>query len=663
MNQVAAISAWKTFYNAAHDPIDVFNALILHVFEHDKRYSIDRLTTNINKFFSIQLPETIVKTGIKRLRRQGIVDSNNRQSAYSSIFLTSKGKKKKIDIDEQVKEEARKEIALINDLNKFLDYKYKNNLDFLKKSLYAFINNNPLVATNSLLRDSKSSENMKTEDLSDSILKFFQYTEQQQPENFKRLKTLLLGALLVSCVLNSERPESNIKSKISLGNVSVYIDSNIFFSLLELHQENINRSVTDAIAMIRDAGGKLKMFAHTREEIIKYLQNYTRQSNDYSIAIPVDSINYNLKMKGFDIHEVQSLITNLDRKLREYKITVDYVHTEKIIDTSSYNELRQSKPDQHPVSFEHDCQSIEYIRKLRKPNADSCYLIEKCKTLFLTADYKLSNFSKRQHKQNETIPEAFSFEQLFAVLWIRNNDMEDNSFVNSFVSHNIKVEIIREGLWEEFLLALENYKKNNSISQDQINELISRNSTRTILLEKGEAGIKEIFSEANIAQIIRDRESDAEELTHTKNELRKEQEEKIKANRVARELQRKIENIEKKNRKHAMWQSSLILSVSALFLIAIIEVAARVFIPYIPTDKGLVVNLMVIGGPAEIISSLVGVLLQVSLLACGILVWSRRKFERHRKSKCPILRVLAWSHICRNLLVDKLYSYKNKNND
>ena len=516
-NNIVALSALKTFYDNSKDVIGLYgDVLFVATYNTQSVFSLSDIQGNVQDKFGLTIPIDMVKTIAKRFSREHYLSYKaiNKQDV-KSISFTEKGKNKQSEIKEQFEKIRREENEVLEKIcEKTPSIK---NTDHAKKLLKDFIYHHPYMATNILIQNGSDGNNDhsaidgKTEQC---IRNFFIQSEESDPASFEYLKKLLFGQVIASNLLDT-------KNSFSLKKVNIYIDSNIFFSLLGLHDKNTNQSVSEVINLIKENSGNIKIFEHTKNEICQLLKGFLSHRKDYVTNIPVNSIYHTMLKKHYDAHKVRSLITNISEKLDEYKIQIHYEREEEVvIDHAYFAEFREEKGklDKHQDSIDYDCQSITRIRSMRK-NINNCYHIHKCRVLFLTSDKILARFSKGKHQQ--TIPEVMMHYELTGILWLNSVGSAQNKFIHSCLSQSVITQTVSLKVWNNFIEKLKTAEESGDINRQEINELLAHENTKNILLEGKPEKIAHLINPENIKGIQKEIREDKEQTRQLKQELNK----------------------------------------------------------------------------------------------------------------------------------------------
>jgi len=509
MNErLTTFAAIKVFYDSGDDLIQIFGNLILLAVKESEKYSSDEIKRTLSSKISIDIPNDVLHTIFKRLKKGGWIDySNISATNLKNIFLTDIGKEMQGKIKLSYEDANREKNSLLNSIQLFA----KGNgqvydLKTINEKFDEFINKNSDDAIASLGRNNVS-HTILTDKAVSMILDYFIETEKSDPENFKRLKAILYGKIVSSVFL--KRRFSN-GSKIE--KLDVYLDTNIVFSMLGFHEDFFNTSVQEVIDLIKKAGGNLKIFSFTKDEINAKLRGYLREFGYYSSSVAVSSIYYVLKRKQYSKLQIMSLIEKMEEKLLELGIDIDYSFT--VDDLLQNNDdrlsgLSQFKSYSPTNSVRHDFAAICAIEKIR---GNAIFNWEKSKSIFLTGDWALTRFDfEKNHKQDYTFPAVVFRSDMASMLWIKGQTGSDNVFVHNFLASYMRDKVISKKLWDKFIEEIKTRLSEGKISEADIEDIISYSETEKILLANGERGIHSLLDDRKINEKRRDIEKQISE--------------------------------------------------------------------------------------------------------------------------------------------------------
>lgn len=561
-NLTASFAALKTFYEDARDSIGLYGDVILaSVDSQDKKYSLQELKQAAKLKFNVDIPIAMVKTIVKRLKRNNLVNYGSlTNTGNRSVEIAEGGKKRITELDSDIQSAHRKENALLEKLKKHLS---GYSIEELRGHLKNFIQNNPFVIANTLVGEQKTP--LLDQDIYCKIQQFFIDIRTSDEEGFNYLSNLLFGQLVASHLLNKE-------SDFSLGKVVFYIDTNIFFSLLGLHADDVNQAVKDAIRLILSSKGRIGIFEHTRIEIRDFLRGYLDRDRRYTKDIPVDSVYYRLNRKGYDSQSVMQLIENLDAKLSKLGINIAYARNndKEGYDSRYYQEFIDAKigKDSTDRAIDNDCLSIELIRNIRKKKGrDIYYSMHASEAIFLSLDKSIVRFTRKKHSGGLTIAEAFTPEQLIGILWLHNVEAASDTVLHGFLSDNITQQVaVDSKIWNNFVQKLKEFKDRDEITQEDINYLLAHERTKAVLIEGNIDHIENLISPQHIQEIRKEQTNLTSEVVTQKNELEKLEQD------YAQQLDRneKLDRTIAKNAKKEVDRAIVLQKVMACLIVPIL---------------------------------------------------------------------------------------------
>jgi len=548
-NIATTYSAIKSFYDSGHDILGVFANLVLFSFRDNTETSksISEIKDKFKSSLSIDIPLDVLQTILKRLKRDNLVS----YESFNSVCLTTSGKDKIVYIEEHYNTALREKNALISDLRKYI-YE-KENIDLSNDAISTAFDNFIEIGFSYIFLNERDATNKDRN--SNFVYHFFLKCRDSDPENFERLKSVLYGKIISNTLLKKE-----YENKGRIKNLTIYLDTNIIFSLLGFHEEIHNKATKEAIDMIKQSGCDLKVFSFTKDEIVHKLEGYIKEYNFYSSKIPVDSIYFHLKRKGFSKEKIISFIEEIELELEKYNISIDYSFS---VEELTFNEeekiskLGTYKKDSFIETLKNDISAILGIYKIR---GGKKYSLEKSKAVFMTADKSLSlyDFEEHEHKKSITTPEVILRGDMVSLFWLRGESNSDNVFLSNFFSFYTKESFITKKTWNSFISTLKEKIKSGDISEDDIEKIISHNETENILRNKEESGIDEILN--NLDKI-------KEESTEKNNRLNESQ--KLSESYIQK-IKKINNNIELKSKKIAKFIANLIIIVIFVFSFCVI---------------------------------------------------------------------------------------------
>ncbi|NCA93952.1 MAG: hypothetical protein EOM84_02110 [Sphingobacteriia bacterium] len=510
--KITIFAAIKSFYETDQDMISVFSNVVLQVIESNKKKLLIDIQTAVSDLFEIDIPSNVLRTILKRLKKKEYICFENIDTA--TISLTKIGEEKRAEIFSSLKDMDREKKALLDSMGNFIqNSQCKSSISeaILENELNNFIEKNFYNASLVLHGEQKTKCSFDSE-LHSYIADFFVKSEKSDPKNFERLKAILYGKIISFALL-----KNNFETSAKFKGSKIYLDTNIVFSLLGYHEDFYNKSASEVAKIIRKLGLNLAVFSFTKDEIVHKLRGYLKDYGKYYSVIVVDSIYHVLKKKNISKSDVVGIIENIEKKLGELDIEVDYSLKETDLLSGKEDDVEKLKKfkQKNPCSINHDVAAILAVKKLRGGN--NVHIIESEKVVFLTADAPLSrcSFNEYGHKINQTIPEVIFIDEFASILWLKNLEGADSAYIHNFLSSYTRKKLISSQLWEKFILEMEKLKEKGSITDSDIEIVMSYGETENILKDRGSNGFDDILNEDNIERIKKEMERMSSELVES----------------------------------------------------------------------------------------------------------------------------------------------------
>lgn len=521
-NIITTFAALQSYYSSGNDLLGIISYLILQVLpSENKKVSVCTIKNLLTSEYKLDIPHDVIQTVLKRLNRKEQITYNNiKDINLLNITITKAGENDKEKIKQDFRKADREKNALLSSLQSSLSNEY--NKHEVEKGFDTFIKRNFYYLTRIL--DGEEEKEHIPAGLQSAIANFFIKAEKSDPINFEILKSILFGKIIASALLR----QNNFNREAKFDPLEVYLDTNIIFSLMGLHDEMENESAFELIEIIRKSGFSLKIFSFTKDEVVAKLRGYLNNQNNYSTEIGVDSIYYVLKKKNYTTLDVMRLIENIEDVLKKLEISINYTFEKKKLlqdEDQAFAKLESFSPSKPRISLEHDFAAIAAIKRLRRNR--TYYLLEKSAFVFLTADSQLAKYNySNDHKINTTIPEVIYRNEFASIFWLKNWEGSESAFIHNLLANFAQTALIAHSLWDKFIATLKQEKEKGNKTDDDINFLISHEDTEKILRERGEEGIKLIIDD-NVIKIRKQQDAEKEEKILKDSEVINEQADKL----------------------------------------------------------------------------------------------------------------------------------------
>lgn len=485
------LAAVSSYYKAGGDIIGVFANLALKVCLPSKTYSIEGIQKKISSQFGIKIPQEVVKTLIKRNKKNGHLSFTNINR--KTITLTEKGKEEQKAIDQQLSKSSRERHAVLKKLADHTGNKIPTNT--LETALNNYIEKTAFEAAQILEEGNQNKR--PAQNLNDEITNFFIEMEKSDQRTYEILKSILFGKIVATALIKGDFQE-----KAKFAPITIYLDSNIVFSLMGLDRDKYNIPTKELIEIAKKLGCKLKVFTSTKQEICNKLAGYIQAEQDYFEEIEVESIYYTLKTQGKTSVDVKEMIDDIEELLRKLDIEIDFVtdvygiHKKR---SHQFGKMDSYMGEKSQNSKIHDFNAIYSIRELR---GKKTYIIEKSAYIFLTGDYSLSEFDycEMYHESVGTFPEVVSRNELTRLLWLKSYSGNESTFMHNLLLSHTSSDAISRPVWDAFIDETRKRKAKGEVTDEDIVRIVSLNETQKMLKGKGKKAIKPILDKNKLAK-------------------------------------------------------------------------------------------------------------------------------------------------------------------
>ena len=546
MNKITGLMAIKSFYDSKNDYIGAFSYFVFQIIEQDNSPSLNSIKIKMEERFEMSIPASIVKTLTKRLKKEGLV---NYDDPSEEIFLTQKGTNIIQEINNEIRKTERESRALFDSIKNFVEQRsnLRVGVDEIENILKNLLNENIEEITlffggnqenfNYTTKESKS-------ELCSLVGKFIIEAEEKDQENFDRIFDLANGIIMSSILKRDSLGDLNQK----FDDTTVYLDSNLIFSLLGLHDIYFVKSAKELLELIKEFGFELKIFKFTKDQIIQKFEKYKEKEGDYTSEIEVRSIYWKLKSKGYTPTTIETeLINDFDDKMNELGIKVDYhekVDPSDITDIGSLSRYKDGFKDKR--SLQHDLAACKEIEKKR---GNTSRIIEESEVFFLTADRKLYRYNiyENGHINDSgklsTIPEVITNNFLASVLWTKRPEHNAKLPLYNIIAGCKRNDLVTNNIWNKFINELKKKKDRLDMSEEMIQKIISRGETESFLKDKTD---KELSKEKMDLFIEKIADKINQQEQKRKKEIKKTQKENVQIKNEKQDIIKEKDSVQKK---------------------------------------------------------------------------------------------------------------------
>jgi hypothetical protein len=354
--------------------------------------------------------------------------------------------------------------------------------------------------------------------------------------------------------------------------LELYIDTNVVFSLLGLHNPIFSRGINELFQLIgRIPQIKVYVFDETLAEFERLLDVFDRIKDSF-YEIEVDSVFYYLKKNRYDRSKILLLKDSMEALLSEKGISIrsarglendiSEYYMKLFGDIYGFRKARNSKlpvdsqrnDDQLQKSSHHDAKVISNVLAMKNKRTRN---IQEAKALFLTSSGSLYSDYLRIARKIENYPCVIRDIALTNWLYIINPSSNGGPQLESILGMHSSSLFVDRQVWQKYILSLKEMMVKDQISPRQFALLVSNNravidflmaadsesltsdAIRRILeeLAKEEEQRKQVVAnaESTVAQSKVEVETLSSEIAALRAQLENEQRRTAEIDRVARE--------------------------------------------------------------------------------------------------------------------------------
>jgi hypothetical protein len=576
VNKLYTYALVKALYDQNRDYFDTFLPLILNITPKNSFVDIQTIQNSLDSKYNLKIPLHIIKTICNRGRSKGFLNQKNNYREYE---LTSNGVEY-LTKQEQQQNVERRINSLIDDISQFFSSK---GITIDAKATRSLLNNfieNDLEGLIDFINPQAEPRNTIPLDRKHNIIliEYIKEAQRSKPNEYSALTEMIYGSIISSVLSSKDSSEITDIENRDFKKSLIFLDTNLIFSILGLHNDEKNQSSIELLGLLKKNSFKLRVFDFTLDEICRVINGYLLNKNKYPSILDIDSIYSTLKKKGWGFSDVAEFISNIEDKIEEKGIEVYVTEGINLSDyTSPYNENLRSKissnkiHDTKNLSTNHDLAAIDKIRDIRKRSVRK---IEDIEAIFLTSDYGLQKtvLYEMNHNENGTVSEVILDRVLANILWLKNPTTDIP--LNMIIANHSREFFIDRKIWDRFYSILEKLKKEEKISDDQIEVLFYQNNISNLLKEYDKDNIDKVTDKLALEAIedaIKTNKKENQEIL-TKYDITKEKLFEIQSEKEKEEQahNNRIISIKEKLRQKALSRSELFSNYLIILFILIL---------------------------------------------------------------------------------------------
>jgi hypothetical protein len=456
-NLLANMGVIRSFYINKRDITDVYLPFIEYALVSlNKEYiDIEEVKTKINTDCNLNLPISIIRALLKKLRRADKIEQYN---GYSKIKLIYSYDEERLEYKKSLGKSNRELNSLIN---KYKEFTGRSDLpeEEVMELFFSFINSS-IECGDIIGEDYKvcTLPNIALVSVSD----FFICIKNQDNNNYETFCNVFFGFLFCNMTLKLENQLYYSTKKIK--NLDIILDSNFIFRILDLQNPMLNTSSYELLNILKEYEFNICTYTYILDEVRKVLSSiYDKMVKgimpvkvDPKEAEAMDSIAGAIYRRKWDLYQIDNYIRNIEDELKIRGVNIinsnnlfdtieidrdmyyellyckimrtlyldGYKHIQIDIESLKRKDFKMDKFIMSDTIFNSikqktimDLKIIKHISNKRKGKKTN---FADCRLFFLTCDNVLYNFNKQKHDSTRSLSEVMAEDIFTRVLWLNN---------------------------------------------------------------------------------------------------------------------------------------------------------------------------------------------------------------------------------------------------
>ncbi len=525
-----------------HDYIDILVPMVAECIRENQYtvVSLPELQQHFQFLFGLRLPQHVLKSVVKRMRSRRLVRLANR--VYYPVY----SKLNNLNFSPVRHSVIRMHNDLVDAIRRFVLHHFK--LEWSEEdaeiALQSYLSEREQMTYRSLIAPASA---QPTEGAQYIVAEFVRYVVDNESPEAEYIDTIVKGSMLANAIFLTEPCDQQMRFR----KTDVYLDTPILMNALGYNGEPRQVPCVELLDLVRSAGGRLRCFSHTVDEIrgILYAHASSLQQSDLSNAYG-PAFEFFLS-QGFTASDVELLAVSLEAELTKLHVSIvdkpkyvsKYVIDESGLESALIDKVKYSRP----AALKHDVDCISAIARLRQGRSPR--RLEDCRALFITQNVSLvwasQDFFSREYPR--AVPPCVTDYALTSLLWLKLPSVAPDLPMKRLIA-NCYAAVQPDGeLWSKYLEEVERLKQSGGCTADEYYALRCSLHAKNALMEYT-LGVEEAFAEGVVHEVLsiaKDRIA-AEARSDAERELKTEREKRIEAEKAASDAARKVKNMQER---------------------------------------------------------------------------------------------------------------------
>ena len=511
-NTLTSLAILKVNVDHGRDYLDYLRPFILHVLvENNPERITDSVVRDlISRDFGLEIPERVVEIVLRRIARHRYIERNSGVYRITSVIPDPQ-------LSPKMAEANRHIVVVVQGLREFSKGTIKpisNDGDAIA-TICSFLNEFGITCLRSYLRGTTIPVLRGTQ-RKDVVLvsEYVQHLRRTSPLRFKSFIVLVQGHMLANALTCPDLRNAPRNFK----NVTFYVDTPLLVRAIGADGDALLNAARDLFALVRRLGAKVAAFSHSREELQRVLQG---AANSLERPDARGATVFEARREGTTRSDLLLLAESVDDHLNDAGVVVEatpnYIERFQIDETEFEKVLDDEVSYLNPRAKQYDINSVRSIYVIRA--TDPASSLERSKAVFVTSNSGFATAAweyGQLHESSRSVSSVITDFALANIAWLKE-PMETPSIPTSqLLAISYAALDPPSELLEKFLVEIDRLTMQGSITARD-HQLL-----RSSPLVYGDLMHMTLGEEAALTE-----ETITETLSRVKNEIRKEESERL----------------------------------------------------------------------------------------------------------------------------------------
>jgi hypothetical protein len=525
---LTSLAILKVNHDQDRDYISNFIPFVAEVLRDcpDDEVSLAQVQNDVDSQFSIKIPQGALSTILHRASKLGYVTRTH------GIYRRNANELAKVKFGSVRADVARKQAALLRELREFANEKYDLAWEVLQAevALLSYLSTRTTAVLTAAM-DGKAIDAPPPTDHAELIVNAFVVeASRSNPTGFEFLVTLVKGGMLADVLY---LPGAFAAANRKFGETEFYLDTAFVLRAIGFSTKEMSMPAHELVGLLQDENVHLRVFEHTREEMIVAM-DYASRALKPGSSLPLSAPAEFLRSEGWRSSDVEEFIAKLPLKLSALGIEV--VSTPPFTEVCSMDEeglenaIKETLPEQKNEARRRDVDSLTAIHRLRRGRVPD--RLEDCGAIFVSSNGALvragTKFFRREMPKIGISPVIHAHD-LTTLAWLKLPTAPPDLPRLQIIADSYAALNPSEELWQKYTRKITKLRERGDVSTEEFHLLRYSIEARRALLAKT-LGDPDVFTEGTVPVI----------LAKARKELTAGLREELEDERVAKEKQEEI---------------------------------------------------------------------------------------------------------------------------